>query len=367
MSSVSRLIQKKSRLLLREFEYESITSRIVFGIGKRSTLRQEIGRIGCSRAFIFTSSGRRESVAETAEILGEAVAGVFTGALIHTPVSITDTATARFRSVEADCVVAIGGGTAIGLGKAVAYRTGTPQIVMPTTYSGSESTPIIGQTRDGIKSTIRHASILPDVVILDPELSLSLPVKISVTSGLNAMAHAVEALYARDRNPVSSVLALEGIRVLMQALPTIVADPRNIRGRSLALYASWLCGKVLATVGMALHHKLCHVLGGRFSLPHAETHSILLPHSIAYNQVAAHEELEPLSILLKGPPGLRIFELAKSLRAPTRLSDLGLEKEDLAIAADLAVQSPYWNPRKVSRKGIRILLHNAWNGIPPPD
>jgi maleylacetate reductase len=153
--------------------------------------------------------------------------------------------------------------------------------VIATTYAGSEVTPILGETEGGLKTTKRDPRILPEAVIYDPDLTLGLPVGMSVCSGLNAMAHAVEALYAQDRNPISSWQAIEGIRALKDALPRIVAKPDDADARSRALYGSWLCGTVLGTVGMALHHKLCHTLGGSFDLPHAETHAILLPHSAA--------------------------------------------------------------------------------------
>ena len=238
-----------------------------------------------------------------------------------------------------------GGGSTIGLGKAIAYRNDAPQIVVATTYAGSEVTPILGQTENGVKTTVRDARILPEVVIYDPDLTLGLPVAMSVTSGLNAMAHAVEALYAQDRNPVSSLMAVEGIRALKEALPRIMADPTEASARSQALYGSWLCGTVLGTVGMALHHKLCHTLGGSFDLPHAETHAIVLPHSAAYNAAAAADALQPAADLFGGSVGGGLYDFAASLGAPLALRDLGLQEADLDRAADLAVRNPYWNPR----------------------
>ena len=151
-----------------------------------------------------------------------------------------------------------------------------------------------------MKTTVRDASVLPEVVIYDSDLTLGLPVAMSVTSGFNAMAHAVEGLYAQDSNPVASLMALGGIRALKDALPRIVDAPRDPEARGAALYGSWLCGTVLGTVGMALHHKLCHTLGGSFDLPHAETHTVILPHSAAYNAAAAADALEPAARALPG-------------------------------------------------------------------
>ncbi len=181
----------------------------------------------------------------------------------------------------------MGGGSTTGLGKAIALRTDLPQIVLPTTYAGSEMTPILGETRDSAKTTLRDPKVLPEVVIYDVELTLGLPASVSAASGMNAIAHAVEALYARDRNPLISLAGEEGVAALARALPKILDAPRDHEARSEALYGAWLCGVCLGTVGMALHHKLCHALGGSFGLPHAETHAIVLPHAAAYNAPAA--------------------------------------------------------------------------------
>jgi maleylacetate reductase len=261
--------------------------------------------------------------------------------------------------------VALGGGSTIGLGKAIALRTDCPQIVVATTYAGSEVTPILGQTEDGLKTTIRDAKVLPEVVIYDPQLTLGLPVAMSVTSGLNAIAHSVEALYAKDRNPVTSMQSVEGIRALKEALAVIVTDPGNEAARGDALYGSWLCGAVLGTVGMSLHHKLCHTLGGSFDTPHAETHAILIPHTAAYNAVAAADALKPAVDLFGGDLGSGLWDFAKSLGAPLALKDLGLSEADLDRAADIAVKNPYWNPRPVEHAAIRALLQDAWAGERP--
>ena len=208
---------------------------------------------------------------------------------MHTPVEVTELALAAMKDCDADCIVSLGGGSTTGLGKALALRTGVNQLCIPTTYAGSEMTPILGETKDGLKTTVRTNDVLPETVIYDVDLTLSLPPALAATSGINAIAHAVEALYARDTNPVISLMAEEGIRALARALPAIVAKPDDREARSDALYGAWLCGVCLGTVGMALHHKLCHTLGGTFDLPHAETHTIVLPHALAYNAPAVPE------------------------------------------------------------------------------
>ena len=340
-------------------------ARIVFGRGTISQLPGEVERLGCKRALVLSTPFQKGDAESVAERLGEAAGAVFSEAAMHTPVAVTEKALTAYEAAEADCVVSFGGGSTIGLGKAIAWRNDAPQIVVATTYAGSEVTPILGETEKGLKTTRRDPRILPEAVLYDPDLTLGLPVAMSISSGLNAMAHAVEGLYAEDRNPISSWQAVEGIRALKEALPRIVQQPEDIEARSLALFGSWLCGTVLGTVGMALHHKLCHTLGGSFDLPHAETHAILLPHSAAYNAGAAADALAPAARLFGGELGAGLYDFAASLGAPLALRDLGLGEGDLDRAADIAVRNPYWNPRPIERDAIRALLQRAWEGASP--
>lgn len=334
-----------------------------FGAGIRHELAAEMIAFGLGRALIIcTAEQAKQGKALHAE-LGGLAHGLFAGAKMHTPVDVTQAALAA--ADGADCLVAIGGGSAIGLAKAIAFRTDLPQIVLPTTYAGSEATPVLGQTVNGVKETLRSSKVLPKAVLYDPELVATLPVAMTVTSGLNAMAHAIEALYARDRNPLSDQLALCGIRAFVTGLPNVVAEPGDLAAREKTLFGSWLCGTVLAQVGMALHHKLCHSLGGQFNLPHAEMHAVLLPHTVAYNADAATEALAPVAELLGGPVGGRLYDFAASLGAPQALRQLGLSEGDLDSAAELAVSNPYWNPRLVEKASIRALLRRAWEGNRP--
>ena len=262
--------------------------------------------------------------------------------------------------------MAVGGGSTTGLGKAIALRTDLPQIVLPTTYAGSEMTPILGETEDGVKTTQRTPKVLPEVVIYDVDLTLGLPAAIAATSGMNAMAHAVEALYAKDRNPVTSLMAEEGIRSLAQALPGIADDPQDRAARWDALYGAWLCGTCLGSVGMALHHKLCHVLGGTFDLPHAETHTIVLPHAVAYNASAAPEAMNRIARAIGAENAAQgLFELARRLGTKLALRDIGMPAKGIEQAAKAAMAAPYWNPRPLDEGALRDLLTRAWNGDPP--
>ena len=265
-----------------------------------------------------------------------------------------------------DGLVAVGGGSTIGLAKAIALRTGLPQVAIPTTYAGSEMTDILGETEGGAKTTRRSEAVRPEAVIYDVELTRSLPPGLSATSGLNAIAHAAEALYARDGNPVIALMAEEGVRALAAALPAIVADPGDMAARGDALYGAWLCGLCLGSASMALHHKLAHVLGGSFDLPHAETHAVLLPHAVAYNAPAAPVAMARLAHALGGRnPALALFDLAGRLGAPRALRDIGMPEDGLDRAVEAAVANPYWNPRPLEAGALRALLADAWAGRPP--
>jgi alcohol dehydrogenase YqhD (iron-dependent ADH family) len=224
------------------FVYESLPSRVIFGSGTRDRLGAEIDRLGLRRVLVLSTPPQRADAEKLAASLGGRVAGVFAEAAMHTPVDVTERVMAQVAARQVDGTVAVGGGSTTGLGKAIALRTDLPQIVLPTTYAGSEMTPILGETREGRKTTQRSAKVLPEVVIYDVDLTMTLPQALSATSGMNAIAHAVEALYSPDRNPIVSLMADEAITALGRALPIIMADPADRLARSDALYGAWLCG-----------------------------------------------------------------------------------------------------------------------------
>ncbi|MDI7861757.1 maleylacetate reductase [Rhizobiaceae bacterium n13] len=353
-------------MLAGGFRYETHPQRIVFGAGKIETLPTEVAGLGAKRALIISTPGQQGTAEDLARRLGRSAAGICAEARMHTPVEVTDRAMAVLTKSHADCLVAFGGGTAIGLSKALALRTGLPQIVIPTTYAGSEMTPILGQTENGVKTTIRSAQILPRLIIYDVDLTLALPSSVTATSGMNAMAHAIEGLYARDRNPVTSLMALDAIRSLGEALPTLHRNGSDRNARLQAQYAAWLAGHVLGTVGMALHHKLCHTLGGSFDLPHAETHTVILPHVAAFNAAGDPAALAAAAAALRGEhAGQALYDLAVEIGTATSLKTLGMQEADLDRAAELAVQKPYWNPRPFDRTKIREILGQAFEGMRP--
>jgi maleylacetate reductase len=286
---------------------------------------------------------------------------------MHVPVEVARQARDLAADLGADGCVAVGGGSAIGLGKAIALEHGLPVIAVPTTYAGSEMTPVWGLTEGGRKRTGRDVRVLPRSVVYDPELTLSLPPGLSATSGINAIAHAVEGLYAPDATPIVSLMAEEGTRALAAALPAVIADGSEVDARAEALYGAWLCGAVLAATTMSLHHKLCHTLGGALDLPHAQTHTVVLPHALAYNQSAAPDGVTALSRALGNvsDPARALWELAGRLGAPRSLRELGMAEADIPRIAEQAVAAPYANPRPVTVEGVAALLEDAWAGRPP--
>jgi alcohol dehydrogenase class IV len=350
---------------MQRFVYDSLPSRVVFGAGSLDSLPAELDHLGCRRALVVATSRARTD--DVVRRLGSRAAGIYDKAVMHVPIETARDARDLARRLDADLSIAVGGGSTIGLAKAIALELGLPILAIPTTFSGSEMTPIWGLTEGGVKRTGRDAKVLPRTVIYDPTLTLTLPPAIAGPSGMNAIAHCVEALYAENANPVVSLMAEEGIRALAESLPTVVAKPGELDAHAMALYGAWLAGACLASVGMALHHKLCHTLGGSFNLPHAETHTVILPYATAYNESATPAAMQRVSRALGGMKSAAagLYDLARRLDAPRALQDIGLKAADLDRAAELATQNPYYNPRPVTREGVRALLEQAFHGRPP--
>ncbi|MES2243651.1 MAG: maleylacetate reductase [Pseudomonadota bacterium] len=351
---------------MKSFVYNGQPGRVIFGAGSLQHLGREIEALGARKALVLSTPEQRASAEMIADLLGPRAAGVFDRAVMHVPMETAREARELARKLGADCAVAIGGGSTTGLGKAIALDSGLPILAIPTTYAGSEMTSIYGITEGGLKKTGKDARVLPRTVIYDPELTLSLPVRMSVTSGINALAHAAEGLYAVDSNPIMDLMAKEGIAAMGRALPAIKKEATDIAARSDALYGAWLCGTVLGNVGMALHHKLCHTLGGSFNLPHAETHTIVLPHALAYNAAAAPQAMQAIAQALQGRSAAQaVFDLAQNNGAPVALRDIGMKASDLDKACDIAMQNQYPNPRPLERAAIRQLLQHAFDGRRP--
>jgi maleylacetate reductase len=348
------------------FRYQALPMRVRFGAGAVAKLGDELRDLGLRRATVVCTPAEADLASGIAGNVGDAIASVLPGAVMHVPDEAVDVALEAVTSSAADALVPVGGGSAVGLAKAVALLTGLPIVAVPTTYAGSEMTPIWGRTSAGVKRTGRDLRVLPRSVVYDPDLTLTLPAHVSGVSGMNAIAHAVEALYAPDGNPIVTLMALEGVKALAEALPGVVTTPHDRDARAAALFGAWLCGACLGSVTMSLHHKLCHALGGAFDLPHAETHATVLPYVVAFNAAAVPAAMSRLAAALDdSDPASALWRLGQTLGAPPSLAAFGLTESDVEHVAALAVVSPYANPAPVTEQGLRRLLLAALRGDEP--
>lgn len=354
-------------MTVSSFTYDALAGRVVFGAGTaRIALVAEVERLGGTRVLLIVTPREEPVARELTAPLASMVVATFTGVQPHIPVEVADAARAMAVEHRVDLVLAIGGGSTTGTAKAVALTTGLPVLAVPTTYAGSEVTAVWGMTQAGRKTTGFDLRVLPKAVIYDPQLTLSLPAGVSAVSGLNAMAHCVEAFWAPGRNPLVSSMAEAGIRALATGLPVVVADGSNVDGRTEALLGAWLAGSALAVAGTGLHHKICHVLGGAYGLPHAETHAVVLPHVLAFNAPAAPDAAERIAAALgAGDAVTGLVALSATIGAPTALRDLGMDEADLGEATDLVLEKvPADNPRPLSRHDVETILRAAWSGAP---
>jgi maleylacetate reductase len=346
------------------FAYDALPGRVVFGVGAVEQLGEEVDRLGGRR--VLAIAGKR-AIDGLLERLGPRVAASFTDVQQHVPVEAAARAVAAAAEADADCLVAMGGGSATGMAKAVALERQTPIVAVPTTYAGSEVTPIYGLTGPEGKRTGRDLRVLPKVVVYDPALTTGLPPEVTGPSGMNALAHCVEATYAPGANPVTSLLAEEGARALARGLPLAVSDPADLAARADALLGAWLAGAAMAAAGVGIHHQLCHLLGGAYRLPHAELHAVVLPHAVAFVAPAARPQLARLA----GALGVEevaggIWDLGRRLGAPASLAELGLAETELDRAAAQAVARVVQAPRRAGVSELRALLGAAWQGRRPP-
>ena len=346
------------------FVYDALPGRVVFGVGSVEHLGEEVDRLGAGR--VLAIAGKR-AIEGLAERLGGRWAASFTDVQQHVPVEAAARAVAAASEAGADCLVAMGGGSATGMAKAVALERPVPIVAVPTTYAGSEVTPIYGLTGPEGKRTGRDPRVLPRTVVYDPALTTGLPAQVTGPSGMNALAHCVEALYAPGANPVTSLLAEEGARALHRGLPGAVADPGDLAARSDALLGAWLAGTALAAAGIGIHHQLCHLLGGAYRLPHAELHAVVLPHAVHFVAPAARPQLARLA----GSLGVDdvaggIWDLGRRLGTPASLAELGLAEAELDRAAEQAVARVVQTPRRAGVSELRALLQAAWQGGRPP-
>lgn len=356
---------------MEPFEFIGLPSRALFGAGKIAALGDEITALGAARALFVCSPGRMDLVKDLEATVGALSAGLYADAQPFSPWEAVEAGRRRAREANADCLVSYGGGNAVGMAKAIALELDIPIIAVATTLSGSETTALQGIIKDGKRMQNASPRMQARTLIYDPDLTREVPLGVLIPSGMNSMAHAVGALVADNGNPVSRLYAQEGIRVMASALTDMARDPDDMEARSRAFYGAWLNANTLklAPGGVNVHHKLCHVLGGGFGLPHAKVHTVILPHSAAYNRDAVPEAMGTIAAALgqaTGDAAGCLYDLEKAIGAPTSLRAVGVPEDALdGVADQVATDAYYSNPRPIERAGIRTLLHNAWHGHRP--
>ncbi|WP_034263531.1 maleylacetate reductase [Actinospica robiniae] len=348
------------------FVHDTLPQRVRFGSGEAAEhLAAEVAELGAGRVLVIASGSSRE-LAERITA-GLPVVHRHDEVVMHVPVEVAQRAREAAAAHAADVLVAVGGGSATGLAKAVALTTSLPIVAVPTTYAGSEATPVWGMTEAGSKTTGTDHRVLPRVIVYDASLTLDLPMDLSVASGLNALAHCVDSMWAPRTDPINQALAVEGVRALRDGLSLIADEPRALPGREQVLYGAYLSAAAFASAGSGLHHKICHVLGGMFNLPHAQTHAVILPHVLAFNApdaLAAAARLARAFDARTAAEGLAL--LRERLNAPRSLRDLGMPREGVRPAAEAVVAAaPPGNPRPVTVDEIAALLDAAWEGNEP--
>lgn len=359
---------------VERFTHDAIGGRVVFGVGARHDVRAELDRFGASRVVVIGSPDD-PPVGELTAALGDRVVGRFEDIVQHVPVERAAAASAVVADCRAEAIVTVGGGSATGFGKAVRLaraEAGRARdlafVAVPTTYAGSEMTTIWGSTDGDHKRTGKHPYVKPDTVVYDPELTLSLPARIAGPSGMNALAHCVEALYGPGHNPVVDLHALAGVRALAVGLPRVCGGGDSVEARTEVLYGAFLAGIALASGGTALHHKTCHVLGGMFNLNHGDMNSVVLPHAVAYNAPAMPTVMERLGEALDVPAGGvpgALFDLAVAIGAPTSLAEIGMPEAGIEQAARRVVDEAAANVRPPDLVSIETFLRSAFGGRRP--
>lgn len=355
---------------MKPFTYVQRPGRVVFGAGSRATVPAELDALRSERVMLIASGSATVAADELAAALGGRVVLRWSEVVQHVPLELAERAREAALAAWVDTVVCIGGGSAIGLAKAVALTSRVPVVAVPTTYSGSEQTTIYGITDEQHKQTGKSPDVLPRVVVYDPELTLDIPLQVTGASAFNALAHSVEGLYAPGCNPVSTAMALESIRAIRRSLPAVMRSPRDVDARGDLLFGAYLAGGVLGSTAAGFHHKICHVLGGTFDMVHADAHSVVLPHAVAFNAPALPDEVDALAGVLGGEPAGALWDLAVESGVPTSLAALGLRDTDLPEAADRAaaeiakIASP-GNPRPCTAADLLELLRRAHAGDRP--
>lgn len=348
------------------FEYNPVPSRAVFGENAALHLKEEVLALGGTRVMIACSTGMVERISHIIQKLGDLCVVVYDGAKPHCPEAVAMTALDIYNRNKADCIVAIGGGSTIGIGKAIALRTNAKFIVVATTPCGSESTPIYGMLIDQEKKTGRDNKVIAKTSIYDPVLTTSMSAHHTATIGMNSLAHCVEALYGKSKSPLSDQFAILGIKALIEGIPASINNPNDLNARGQVLYGGMLSGYCVTLAGIAIHHKLCHVLGGHHGIAHGDSNSVILPYAVAYNESAAPEAMNAIKTTMGSSSACGgIYDFARKIGVPSNLMDLGMSEADLDRAAQETVQTTPYNPRKVDINLVREMLQQAFEGKRP--
>ncbi|WP_207002449.1 maleylacetate reductase [Trinickia mobilis] len=351
--------------MIPPFQFECHSPTVLFGAGRVADLAGRLDQIGKSRALLVTTEGGARRYRQVAEVLASRLRASFDRAVPHCPLEVANAALDAFRRRECDAVVTVGGGSTIGLGKYIAAETGAPHIALPTTLSGSEMTPLFGVLVDGEKRTRREPRALANTVIVDPVLARSLPIRETATTGMNALAHCIEALYVPKRNPLTSQLALTGIDMLYRALRKLADEPADLEARTEAAYGATIGGLMINSVGIGMHHRICHILGGRFEVPHGESNCVVLPHVLAYNASAIPEACSMMALVMGAHPAAALQRLVRDLGAPVALRELGVPADSIIAIASESFHHIDDNPLPVDEAAVLKLLQAAWAGQGP--
>ncbi|MDG1438856.1 MAG: maleylacetate reductase [Emcibacteraceae bacterium] len=349
-----------------QFDYTPVPSKAVFGQNSALFLGREIKALGGTRVMIACTKNMVARIKHVLDDLGDMVVSIYDKAEPHCPEHIALVAVEEFNNKNCDIVVAIGGGSTIGIGKAITLKTDAPLIVVATTPCGSESTPIHGMLIGNKKKTGRDRKVIASTSIYDPLLTKSMNAHLTGTIGMNSLAHCVEALYAQVKSPISDIMAIEGIKALTTGLPASIKNPHDLEAREQVLYGGMLSGYCVTLAGIAIHHKLCHVLGGHHGIPHGESNSVVLPYAVAYNESAAPDAMEKIKMAMETDSASGgIFDFATSIGVPKSLKELGMNESDLDLAAKETVDRTPYNPKPVDEKSVREMLQHAFEGLRP--
>jgi maleylacetate reductase len=341
------------------FSYDTHEVRVVFGAGSLASLPAELDRRGFGKVMLLMTPGRAAQRAGLESLLGDRLAGVYAGARLHVPVEVVADAMAAIDRFQPESLLAFGGGSAVGLGKALAFETKVPLAAIATTYSGSEMTAVWGNSDGKMKRTFRDTEVAPQLVLYDPELTYDLSPAVSAASGMNAIAHCVEAEYAPEQGPVTSWFALGGLKHLAENLPIVVSNPSNADARSNALFGAHLAGRALDMTSMGLEHKLAHVMGGRFGLNHSEAHAALVPWVTAWNAPSAPEAMQRMADALGVQDAAQaLIDLSHRIGIRS-LAELGFTAQGIPEAVELILGMKFPNPRPADASGVRWILERA--------